>query len=49
MCGIIGIVGRQGYHINQLLYDGLTAVSYTHLRAHETEADVVFRLLLDKK
>ncbi len=24
-------------------------VSYTHLRAHETEADLVCRLLLDKK
>ena len=27
----------------------LLAVSYTHLRAHETEADVVCRLLLEKK
>ena len=26
-----------------------TAVSYTHLRAHETEADLVCRLLLEKK
>ena len=25
------------------------AVSYTHLRAHETEADLVCRLLLEKK
>ena len=24
-------------------------VSYTHLRAHETEADLVCRLLLEKK
>ena len=28
---------------------GLEAVSYTHLRAHETEADLVCRLLLEKK
>ena len=28
MCGIIGIVGRQGYHINQLLYDGLTVLQH---------------------
>ena len=26
-----------------------TSVSYTHLRAHETEADLVCRLLLEKK
>jgi len=28
---------------------GSVAVSYTHLRAHETEADLVCRLLLEKK
>ena len=28
---------------------GILAVSYTHLRAHETEADLVCRLLLEKK
>ena len=28
---------------------GLRAVSYTHLRAHETVLDLVCRLLLDKK
>ena len=27
----------------------MDAVSYTHLRAHETEADLVCRLLLEKK
>ena len=27
----------------------LLPVSYTHLRAHETEADLVCRLLLEKK
>ena len=27
----------------------IAAVSYTHLRAHETEADLVCRLLLEKK
>ena len=29
--------------------DALGTVSYTHLRAHETEADLVCRLLLEKK
>ena len=28
---------------------GFITVSYTHLRAHETEADLVCRLLLEKK
>src|SRR5450756_699394 len=28
---------------------GLTSVSYTHLRAHETRHDLVCRLLLEKK
>ena len=28
---------------------GVVAVSYTHLRAHETVLDLVFRLLLEKK
>ena len=29
--------------------DRMTAVSYTHLRAHETRHDLVCRLLLEKK
>ena len=29
--------------------DGAGAVSYTHLRAHETVLDIVCRLLLEKK
>ena len=29
--------------------DGHVAVSYTHLRAHETREDLVCRLLLEKK
>ncbi|MDP6869268.1 MAG: amidophosphoribosyltransferase [Candidatus Poseidoniaceae archaeon] len=28
MCGIIGLVGRRNYHINQLLYDGLTVLQH---------------------
>ena len=31
------------------LAGGITAVSYTHLRAHETVLDLVCRLLLEKK
>ena len=30
-------------------FDTLDAVSYTHLRAHETVLDLVCRLLLEKK
>ena len=30
-------------------FGGIETVSYTHLRAHETEADLVCRLLLEKK
>ena len=29
--------------------DAITAVSYTHLRAHETDSYLVCRLLLEKK
>ena len=32
-----------------VLMTGITAVSYTHLRAHETVLDLVCRLLLEKK
>src|SRR5450756_2684741 len=32
-----------------LLKEDITAVSYTHLRAHETRHDLVCRLLLEKK
>ena len=36
--------------LEQVVYaDGLKAVSYTHLRAHETVLDIVCRLLLEKK
>ena len=28
MCGILGIVGHQGAHVNQLLYDGLTVLQH---------------------
>ena len=28
MCGIIGLVGRPGVHVNQLLYDGLTVLQH---------------------
>ena len=35
--------------VDRLLVVGLVAVSYTHLRAHETVLDLVCRLLLEKK
>ena len=28
MCGIIGVVGREGSHVNQLIYDGLTVLQH---------------------
>ena len=37
----------QGYHYMNLF--SCIAVSYTHLRAHETVLDLVCRLLLEKK
>ena len=33
----------------ELVMDNPKAVSYTHLRAHETVLDLVCRLLLEKK
>ena len=36
---------RQGYAVSWI---GAQAVSYTHLRAHETVLDLVCRLLLEK-
>ena len=32
-----------------IILGGVKAVSYTHLRAHETVLDLVCRLLLEKK
>ena len=40
-----GIIGA----LRENLIDTSKAVSYTHLRAHETCADLVCRLLLEKK
>ena len=34
---------------SQAIYAGAEAVSYTHLRAHETRGNLVCRLLLEKK
>ena len=36
-------------HVLETLQHGSIAVSYTHLRAHETVLDLVCRLLLEKK
>ena len=40
------IMGGVAYYY---IESGYYPVSYTHLRAHETEADLVCRLLLEKK
>ena len=44
-----GIASLTAQGVVSALSDGYTAVSYTHLRAHETVLDLVCRLLLEKK
>ena len=47
-----GVVGGPQQRLIQPAGDaqhGIQAVSYTHLRAHETVLDLVCRLLLEKK
>ena len=39
----------EGELLKQAQDDAVRAVSYTHLRAHETREDLVCRLLLEKK
>ena len=43
------MAGKVSENPNEFLLPDLGAVSYTHLRAHETVLDLVCRLLLDKK
>ena len=45
---VVGIGGGGVNAINRMIEVGLKAVSYTHLRAHETELHLVCRLLLVK-
>ena len=47
----IGLIGNAATVLPELVARGVTpdAVSYTHLRAHETVLDLVCRLLLEKK
>src|SRR5660398_317070 len=55
--GIVVVGPRQYWYIHcgarlvpfQIDPSGSRAVSYTHLRAHETKANLVCRLLLEKK
>src|SRR5664280_2601436 len=53
--GVVGAITPWNYPLHQIaakvapaLAAGCTAVSYTHLRAHETVLDLVCRLLLEK-
>ena len=48
--GQVEVLQQVSLHLEQGEILGLLGpVSYTHLRAHETEADLVCRLLLEKK
>mgnify|MGYP003378117263 CR=1 FL=1 len=40
---------REFIEVDDIIFQDITAVSYTHLRAHETVLDLVCRLLLEKK
>ena len=45
----INIISQNTASKNAIIERHIIAVSYTHLRAHETCADLVCRLLLEKK
>ena len=45
----LGPQARDPHAVDRAGRDGPDAVSYTHLRAHETVLDLVCRLLLEKK
>ena len=53
--GYFGVINIYNFLSDSFVYDRerdlgyLVAVSYTHLRAHETVLDIVCRLLLEKK
>ena len=46
---VLFILALRGLSSPETSRRGNISVSYTHLRAHETEADLVCRLLLEKK
>ena len=48
MSGISILYLLMNNFVNLIKGNQFKAVSYTHLRAHETEADLVCRLLLEK-
>ena len=43
------IVSHSGRYLYSIVDEGIASVSYTHLRAHETDSYLVCRLLLEKK
>ena len=47
--GVLDLLAALEGFVDRLLQLSIFAVSYTHLRAHETVLDLVCRLLLEKK
>src|SRR5680860_1599841 len=45
----INLGTTRGIEATPIVVDGIMSVSYTHLRAHETDSYLVCRLLLEKK
>ena len=43
------VIKESGNEFASIVSEGVAAVSYTHLRAHETPEHLVCRLLLEKK
>ena len=49
MCGIIGVVGQTGTHVNQLIYDGLTVLQHRGQDAAGIVTEIEGRFHLRKK
>ena len=49
MCGIIGVVGQTGTHVNQLIYDGLTVLQHRGQDAAGIVTEIEGRFHLRRK